>query len=107
MENKEYLKQTNIAFKKVQDKLEDFEDEIDFDQTSDKLEILFEAGGPKIVMNTQKAIQELWLAGNGKGWHFKYQETKGIWFAEAEQIEFYQCLSHLIESRLHKTVKFG
>ena len=107
MENKEYIKLTNELFKKIEYKLDEFEEDVDYDKSGDKLEIAFEAGGPKIVLNTQKALHEVWLAGSGRGWHFKYIEDQKIWFASAEQDEFYQCFSKLLAERLNREVSFS
>ena len=76
--------------------LDDFEDEIDYDPSPDKLLVIFEATGEKIVINTQRAIKEIWLAGNSRAWHFQFQQEKNIWFANAEQEEFYQRFLQLL-----------
>ena len=106
MEIKDYLKRSKELFKKIEEKLDEFETEIDYDYAPGKLEIGFETGGPKMVINIQQAIQQVWLAGNGQGWHFQYLEDQAIWFAHAEQVEFYQCLASLLSSRLKQTVTF-
>ena len=106
MEIKDYLKRSKELFKKIEEKLDEFETDIDYDYAPGKLEIGFETGGTKIVINTQQAIQEVWLAGNGRGWHFQYLEDQGIWFAQAEQIEFYQCFASLLSFRLKRDVTF-
>ena len=107
MENKEYFARVTELFEKVEDKLDEFEDEIDYDPTPDKLMVNIEKSGKKIVINTQKAIQEIWLAGNSRGWHFQFQQENNIWFANAEQEEFYQCLSNLLADNLGQTVSFN
>lgn len=107
MENKDYFQKVQELFRKVEDKLVELEEDTDYDTTNDKIEVSFEKGGSKIVINTQRAIHEIWLAGNARGWHFKYMEDKKVWFAESEQEEFYQCLAKLLESRLGYAVSFG
>ena len=64
MENKEYFKRVEELFQKVEDKLDEYEDDIDYDPTPDKLMLNFEGSGKKVVINTQRAIKEIWLAGN-------------------------------------------
>ena len=107
MENKEYFARASDLFKRVEKKLDEFEDEIDYDPSPDKLLVSFEASGEKIVINTQRAIKEIWLAGNSRAWHFQFQQEKNIWFANAEQIEFYQCLANLISENLGHAVSFS
>ena len=87
-------------FERVEEKLDEFEDDIDYDPSPDKLMVNFEKRGKKVVINTQRAIKEIWLAGNSQGWHFQFQQEKEIWFANAEQEEFYQCLANLLSENL-------
>ena len=106
MDNKEYLRKVSELFRNIEDNLDDFEDEIDYDPSPDKLIISFEKNNKKVVINTQRAIKEVWLAGNSKGWHFQFQKGEGVWFANAEQEEFYECLSNLISENLGRKVSF-
>lgn len=107
MENKEYFARVSELFERVEEKLDEFEDDIDYDPSPDKLMVNFEKSGKKIVINTQHAIKEIWLAGNSRGWHFKFQQEKEIWFANAEQEEFYQCLANLLSENLGQSVSFS
>ena len=106
MENKEYLKRVEELFHKVEDKLDEYEDDIDYDLTPDKLMLKFENSGKKIVINTQRAIKEIWLAGNSRAWHFQYLSDQDIWFARAEKEEFYNCLGSLLSESLGQPVSF-
>ena len=106
MENKEYFERVSELFERVEDKLDEFEDEIDYDPSPDKLVVSFAKNGEIIVINTQRAIKEIWLAGNSKGWHFQFRHEKDIWFANAEQEEFYQCLSKLLSENVGAQVSF-
>jgi frataxin-like iron-binding protein CyaY len=42
MENKEYLTRVSELFERVEEKLDELEDDIDFDPTPDKLMVSFE-----------------------------------------------------------------
>ena len=106
MENKEYLKRVEELFQIVEDKLDEYEDEIDYDHTPDKLMLNFESSGKKVVINTQRAIKEIWLAGNSRAWHFQFLSDQDIWFAKAEQEEFYNCLANLLSDNLGQPVSF-
>jgi CyaY protein len=105
MTDREYLARVEKLFRKVEDLLIDFEDTLDYDRTPDKLEITHEPSGRKIVLNTQRAIHEVWLAGNARGWHFGFQEKSGRWFAQAEQEEFADCFSRLLGDHLGESVE--
>lgn len=106
MEMAEYLKKAGAVFKNIEDTLADLEDEVDYETTDGKIEILFENGSSPIVINTQRAIQEVWMAGGARAWHFKWDTEKNHWFAHAEQEEFYHRLAQLIEERIQKSVAF-
>ena len=107
MDPKVYIKYADELFRTIEDKLEEFEEEIDYDRTPDKLEATIETTGKKIVVNTQRAIHEIWLAGNSRGWHFQYDEDQTCWFAQAEKVEFYSCLSELLSTNLGRQVSFN
>ena len=106
MENKEYLKKAQELFKRVEDKLDDYEDDIDYDHTPDKLILNFESSGKKVVINTQRAIKEIWLACNSRAWHFQFLSDQEIWFARAEKQEFFACLANLLSDNLGQPVSF-
>ncbi len=106
METSEYLKLANALFRKVEDKLDELEEDVDYEKADGKLEMVFENGSSRVVVNTQRAIQEIWLAGGARAWHFKYLEGEQKWFAVAEQEEFYTCLSNMIQERIQKPVSF-
>ncbi len=106
MEMTEYLKRANALFTNVENKLDEFEDDMDYDPVDGKIEIIFENGSSRLVLNTQRALYEVWLAGGARAWHFKWIEADQKWFAEAEQEEFYQLLAQLIKERIQKTIAF-
>ena len=106
MEMAEYLKKAGEVFKTIEDTLETLEEDVDYETADGKIEILFENGSSPIVVNTQRAIHEIWMAGGARAWHFKWDGTKNQWFAEAEQEEFYHLLAELMEERIHKPVVF-
>lgn len=106
MEMSEYLTKAGHVFKTIEDKLEELEEDVDYDTADGKIEIIFENGSSPIVINTQRAIHEVWMAGGARAWHFKWDEQKNQWFAEAEQEEFYQRLAQLIEERIQKPITF-
>ncbi len=106
MEMAEYLNKAYELFLIVEDKLEEFEEEVDYDKTDGKIEIQFENGSSPLVINTQRAIHEIWMAGGARAWHFKWEEEAQKWIARAEQEEFYNRLAQLIEERIRKSVQF-
>ena len=53
MENKEYFLKVYQLFKKVEEKLDEFEEEIDYDSTPDKLLVNLEKNGEKTVYSSR------------------------------------------------------
>lgn len=104
MDTKEYQAQTLKLFRKLEDLLDEWEDDFDYDKSDGKIEIIPEVRGGKVVVNTQRAIQEIWLAGNAKAWHFKFREDTQDWFAEAEKAEFYATLTKILSDRCGKKI---
>lgn len=37
------------------------------------------AGGQKIIVNTQRAVWQVWVAAGSQGIHFSWDETTGAW----------------------------
>lgn len=106
MEMAVYLKMADELFRTVEDKLDEFEEDIDYDKADGKIEIHFENGSSPLVINTQRAIHEIWMAGGARAWHFKWEEKSQKWIAQAEQEEFYNRLAQLIAERIQKLVRF-
>ena len=59
MENKDYLKRVDELFQGVEYKLDEYEDDIDYDHTPDKLMLNFERSGEKIVINSSYVTKNL------------------------------------------------
>ena len=61
------------AFKRIVKGLDDVDpDLLDVVSTGDKIDATHMASGEKVVVNTQRAIWQIWVAGNGQGIHFSY-----------------------------------
>lgn len=68
------------AFKKVvaaADKIDP--DVIECDATGDMV-TLTAPNGQKCIINTQRAVRQIWVAGLSQGIHFSYDEAKARWF---------------------------
>ena len=53
-------------------------DVLEADSTGDMVTITATKTGEKIVVNTQRAVRQIWVAGNGSGLHFSFGAT-GQW----------------------------
>ncbi len=54
-------------------------DVLEADSTGDMV-TLTASSGEKCIVNTQRAVRQLWVAGKGQGIHFSYDEAQGRWF---------------------------
>ena len=106
MKEKEYHHLAKELFVRVEKKLDDLEEEVDYNKSDGKLDIFFEDSSERVVINTQRAIFEIWLAGLGKARHFLYRPDKKCWYAEAEQEEFYNTLSQMMSIILKRKTVF-
>jgi CyaY protein len=52
-------------------------DQIDADSTGDMV-TLTASGGEKVVVNTQRAVRQIWVAGKGQGIHFRHEGDKWV-----------------------------
>lgn len=65
--------------------------DIDTHRTGGLLELAL-PGGSKIILNLQPPLQELWMAAQGGGFHYRWQD--GRWIDSRSGDEFFAALSH-------------
>lgn len=53
-------------------------DVLEADSTGDMV-TMTSANGDKCVVNTQRAVRQIWVAGKSQGIHFSYDEATGEW----------------------------
>lgn len=53
-------------------------DVLEAESTGDMV-TLTAASREKCIINTQRAVRQLWVAGRGQGIHFDYDATQGLW----------------------------
>lgn len=53
-------------------------DRLEADATADMI-TLSSSSGEKVVVNTQRAVRQIWVAGGGEGIHFSWDEAAGTW----------------------------
>ena len=79
MDGIEYEERTERAFERLYDLFEDIDvEEADLETSAGVLRIEFR-GGAKLVVNTQRPTQQIWLAGASRGWHFKFDAQSDTW----------------------------
>ena len=78
--------------------------DIDVARTGGMLEMAF-PNGSKIIINTQPPLQELWLAAQRGGYHFKH--TGQEWRDGREGLEFFSLLSSCASEQAGQPLDFG
>jgi CyaY protein len=96
MSEKTFLDEAETALNKIEaamDRLND-EDVIDVEckRSGNVLEIEFIDNGSKIIVNTQAAMQEIWVAAKSGGFHYK-QRDGGKWIDTRDGSELFAALS--------------
>lgn len=79
MDEATYNQLVSAAFKRIvaaADKLDP--DVLEAESTGDMV-TLTAASREKCIINTQRAVRQLWVAGRGQGIHFSYEPASGTW----------------------------
>jgi len=85
---------TLAAIENALDRLND-EDRIDVEcsRNGNVLEIEFLHNGSKVIVNSQAAMQEMWLAARSGGFHYRYIDGK--WVDTRDGTELFDALSQV------------
>jgi CyaY protein len=73
-------------------------DLVDADGTGDMV-TLTAASGEKCIVNTQRAVKQLWVAGKSQGIHFSYDERDGTWRDDkGKGLELFAFVTEVVEA---------
>src|SRR5688572_27963695 len=79
MDESRYNQLVAGSFKRMLAALDEVDPDVaDSDATGDMLTITA-ASGEKCIVNTQRAVRQIWVAGKGQGIHFSYDESSRRW----------------------------
>ena len=74
-------------------------DALDADSTGDMVTVTGAASGQKVVINTQRAVRQLWVAGNGAGLHFDFDPASARWLDDkGKGLELFAWISQCVEA---------
>jgi CyaY protein len=98
MDETRYNQLVAAAFQRLLQALDRVDpDLLDADSTGDMVTITA-AAGQKVVVNTQRAARQIWVAGKGIGVHFSYQED-GRWMDDkARGLELFDFVADAVEA---------
>jgi CyaY protein len=74
-----YDQRIAATFRRVEDALAEADpDVVEIISTGDMLTLQF-ASGVRCILNTQRAVRQLWMAARATAWHFSFDEETGSW----------------------------
>lgn len=80
-------------------------DLLEADSTGDMVTVTASKSGAKVVVNTQRAVRQIWVAGSGQGIHFDWDGTK--WLDDKKKgLELYAWVSSCVETACGAKVAF-
>lgn len=72
-------------------------DELEADSTGDMV-TLTAASGEKCIVNTQRAVRQIWVAGKSQGIHFSFDEAAQQWRDDkGKGLELFSFVSSVVE----------
>jgi CyaY protein len=82
-------------------------DALDADSTGEMLTVTGNASGQKVVVNTQRAVHQLWVAGKGSGIHFSWDAASGRWLDDkGKGLELYAWVAECVEAASGEKIRF-
>ena len=71
--------------------------DVECSRSGNVLEIEFIDNGSKIIVNSQAAMKELWVASRSGGYHYK--QVDGQWINGRDNTELYASLSEMVSAQ--------
>lgn len=103
MNDSEFQQLADLLYQKIEDKLEESEADVDYEQNGGLLTLEFE-NRTKFVINRQQPLHQIWLATLENGHHYDYKAGK--WIDDRSGDEFLEFLSAAIFKQCQEKVVF-
>ena len=101
MGESEFLAQAEATLDAIEASLDRLNDldmiDVECSRSGNVLEIEFLNNGSKIIVNSQAAMQELWVASRSGGYHYKQQDGK--WLNTRDGSELFAALSEMVTTQ--------
>lgn len=97
----------DVALARIEAGIEAIADDAEIDpvRAGNVLTLTFE-NGHRIVVNSQAAASELWVAARSGGFHYRWDETHGSWIDTRAGTELFNALAKLVELETGSPVSF-
>lgn len=94
-----YNQKVAAVFRRLLDAVDRIDpDLLDADSTGDMV-TLTSARGEKCVVNTQRAVRQIWVAGKGQGIHFSYDAALDAWRDDkGKGLELFAFVAEVVEA---------
>jgi CyaY protein len=98
MDTARYNALVNAAFKRILAAADAVDpDELEADSTGDMV-TLTAASGEKCIINTQRAVHQIWVAGKSQGIHFSHDEQTGKWMDDkGKGLELFAFVAEVVQ----------
>lgn len=95
------------SFKRMLHALDQLDpDLVETDATPDMVTITA-SNGEKCIVNTQRAVRQLWVAGKGMGIHFDWHASSGTWVDDkGKSLELFAHVASVVKHISGQDVRF-
>lgn len=101
MGDSEFLAQAEATLDAIEAALDQLNDDdmvdVECSRSGNVLEIEFLHNGSKIIVNSQAAMKELWVASRSGGYH--YRQVEGRWINTRDSSELFAALSEMVSAQ--------
>ena len=101
MGESEFLAQAEATLDAIEAALDQLNDDdmvdVECSRSGNVLEIEFINNGSKVIVNSQAAMQELWVAARSGGFH--YRQKDGKWLNTRDGSELFAALSEIVTAQ--------
>jgi len=97
MDESAYEKLVARTLRRIEDALADVDpDVVELTATGDMLTLQF-ASGVRCILNTQRAVRQLWLAARATAWHFSHDAATDGWLDDKGRGDLWSILRATIK----------
>ena len=98
MDESTYNSRVATAFKRISKALDDTDPDLfDVVATPDMVTIVHLPSGERVIVNTQRVIKQIWVAGQGQGIHFHFHDPNWV-DDKAKGLELFSWVSQCIQT---------
>jgi len=109
MGESEFLAQAEATLDAIEAALDQLNDDdmvdVECSRSGNVLEIEFLDNGSKVIVNSQAAMRELWVAARSGGFH--YRQKDGKWLNTRDGSELFAALSEIVSAQGGAPVRLG